>query len=82
MHQWILNRPHVGPAVRDWEDYGVIRRKGKIYATLAIILSFVMTIYFSKLVFWVKFVLFVIIISLLIFIHTRPDAPNKISGRN
>lgn len=35
----LLNHPRYGPPIRDWRERGVIRRRGKVAATLAFAFS-------------------------------------------
>ncbi len=77
IHQWLLNHPHLGKTLRDWETHHAISPKAKI-------LSFVMLtiIYFWKIlplnVHWsVKGLIAGIFLTLIIYIMTRPNPPRS-----
>ena len=77
LHTWLLARPKVGPLIRDWEDYGLIGKKAKIYCTASIILLFSLTFFLTNYVIWIKVTLISVAVSILIFICSRPQEINR-----
>jgi hypothetical protein len=71
-HSWILSRPYFGKIIKDWENYGVIRKKAKIQAVLAILVFFTFSIIFTELAF-VKISLCLIGPAIIYFIISRPS---------
>jgi len=71
MQNWIMSKPYLGPAIKDWNDHQIIRKKAKILSTIAIIISFASTIIFVKVFLVVKVIIAVIGIILLVFIWSR-----------
>ena len=76
MHQWVLNRPGVGPMVREWQDHRVIRIRGKILSTALIIPLFAYTLGFTSLPLTVKSILGTVAVMVLWFIWSRPSTPH------
>lgn len=71
-HRWLLALPHLGDAIRDWNDQGVIRLRSKVVssamiATTMIVFSLLMDV---GLVF--KLALIAILSGVIVFIVTRP----------
>ena len=79
LHQWLLNRPHVGKLILDWQNYGVIRMKAKVASTLVIIPLFTYTLIFVEVGNWIKGILLLIAFGVLFFIWSRPSKPLKSS---
>jgi len=73
LHRWLLNQPRLGPLIKDWEQYGVIRIQIKIISTLMILLILVYPIFFLGFPFWVKGIVVGTLSGVLIFIWTRPS---------
>lgn len=72
-HSWILSRPYFGKIIKDWEKYGVIRKKAKIQAVLAILVFFTFSIIFTELGFVFKISLCLIGPAIIYFIISRPS---------
>ncbi len=72
LHDWLINQRTLGPLIKDWERYGVIRLKAKWMATVMIILLFSYSLIFVPVLPWIKAIVFLSGISILIFIWTRP----------
>lgn len=71
-HRWLLALPHLGEAIRDWDEQGVIRLRSKIIssamiATTMIVFSLLVDV---GLVF--KVALIAILSGAVVFIVTRP----------
>lgn len=39
LHRWIVTHPVYGPPIRDWQQHGRIRRRGKVIALLSMAAS-------------------------------------------
>ncbi len=76
-HKWLLNNQEFGPALSDWERYGVIRLRAKLLASVLIAVSFTSMWIFAKVATALKLTLIGIGILVLIFIWTRPSVPKK-----
>jgi uncharacterized membrane protein YbaN (DUF454 family) len=72
LHQKILNLPHVGSHVRDWEDHGLISVKAKILSIFLLGIMIGFSIYLLKVV-WLKIMLAVIALAISTFIFSRPS---------
>ncbi len=80
-HQWLLNHPHFGVGLADWERHGVIQKKHKILATFMIGVSAVSVTYFSPII-WMTIACYVLFVLVLTFIWTRPSEPrSQVSGQ-
>ena len=75
LHNWLLSNRTLGPLIKDWERYGVIRMKAKILSTVMIVLLFSYTLIFVKVNLIIKSIVSLIGISVLTFIWTRPSEP-------
>ena len=72
-HSWILSRPYFGKIIKDWEDFGVIKKKAKIQAVLAILVFFSYSIIFLQLDSGLKISLGLIGPAIIYFIVSRPS---------
>ncbi len=72
LHQWLLNQRSLGPLIRDWESYGVIRLRAKWMATVMIVVLFSYSLLFVPVALWIKGIVLASGLSILIFIWTRP----------
>lgn len=75
LHHWILSRPHVGPAIQDWNQNRVIRLKAKILSITMITLFIGYPVLFVKVHWGVKLFLILLALSLISFIGSRPSNP-------
>lgn len=73
-HQWLLNLPVAGDAIKDWNHNRVIRPRAKVLCTLMIIISLVIIIMNEKIMLPVKIIVPVILISVWSFVITRKSA--------
>ena len=71
-HRWLLSRPHLGPAIQDWERNGAIRTRAKIWATLVLALVIGSTAVFAPVAFAVRLAVVGIGVAVAVFICTRP----------
>ena len=72
-YKWLINMPHFGRLIRDWNEKGVIGRRSK-YACLVSILGVI--VYFSFIsdaALIAKIILPTILIPVLIYVLTRPE---------
>ncbi len=74
MQSWILSRPHLGPAIIEWNNHQIIRPRAKILATIAITASFLSTIIFVSVNLFIKVFIGFLGITLLVFILTRKSS--------
>lgn len=72
LHQWLVNQRSLGPLIRDWESYGVIRLKAKWLATVMIIPLFSYSLFFVPVPLWIKSIVACSGMAILTFIWTRP----------
>jgi len=73
LHLWLHNNRYFGPLLQDWETYGVIRTKSKVMATIAIILIFSLSLYFTSIHIFLKCFLVLLAFCLLTYIWSRPS---------
>lgn len=71
-HDWLLNHPRFGPAIRDWQREGAISRKAKRLAIVAIVATFVLSLLLGVPV-WLLAVQGAVLLAVCVFILTRPD---------
>ena len=74
LHDWLLERRHLGPLIKEWEGHGVIRTPAKLAATLGIVTLFSYTLIFVKVAVWIKAIVSLCGIAILGFIWTRPSS--------
>lgn len=73
LHGWLLNQKHLGPLIKNWERYGVIRRKAKVLATVTMVVLFSYTTLFVPVRYEIKILVNLIGVAVLTFIWTRPS---------
>lgn len=73
LHRWLLTRKTFGPMLRDWEQDGAIRRRVKVTATAAIVLTFGLSLLFVPVGPWHKAGLMLVGALVLVYIWTRPE---------
>ncbi len=71
-HDWLVNHPRIGPAIRDWQREGAISRKAKRLAMIAIVATFVLSLLLGV-PGWMLAVQGVVLLAVSVFILTRPD---------
>ncbi len=77
LHAWLLNSPLLGPLIQQWEQYGIIRPRAKIFSTVMIIPLFAYTLIYVNVHLVIKITVSLIGISVLSFIWTRPSSPSS-----
>lgn len=75
LHAWILARPKIGPAIEEWNHFGVIRKRAKILSISMISLCMSYPILFVPVHITIKLFLVILAISLILFITSRPSLP-------
>jgi len=70
---WLLGHPRLGPPIRDWRSHGVIRRRAKIVATVAISASGAYVLTRANIPWAAKGAMLAVLIPVLAFIWTRPE---------
>jgi uncharacterized membrane protein YbaN (DUF454 family) len=75
MHQWLIQQPRLGPLINDWNRYGVIRLRAKIWSTALIVPLFSYTLLFVRVGTTIKSVVAMIGCAVLCFIWSRPSNP-------
>ncbi len=74
LHDWLYAHNLFGPLLTDWERYGAINRRAKLFAVIALVSTPILT-YFLGGKLWVVAVQIPILAGSAIFILTRPDGP-------
>ena len=72
LHHWLLNQPHLGPMIQNWEQHGSISQNAKTTATVLMIGLFSLSLFFLNLSLIIKGTLAFISTGVLYFIWTRP----------
>ncbi len=71
-HRWLQSRPHLGPAIQDWEREGAIRTRAKTWATLVLALVIGSTAVFAPVTFGVRLSVGGVGVAIAVFIWSRP----------
>ena len=71
-HRWLLSRPHLGPAIQDWEREGAIRTGAKVWATLVLALVMGSTAVFAPVTFGVRLSVIGVGVGVAVFLWSRP----------
>ena len=74
MHRWLHTRPVIGPALNEWEEFGVIRPRAKLLATAMIAIGATISLALVRLPILFKLLFASLIISLVLFITSRPQS--------
>ena len=75
-HNWLINHPRFGPPIRDWRQHGVISRRAKRNAVIALILVFAVSVLLGAKP-WILGVQATVLCAVAAFILSRPSAPRK-----
>ncbi|MGL4485642.1 MAG: DUF454 family protein [Yersinia sp. (in: enterobacteria)] len=80
-HHWLLYRSWFGNYIRSWQQHRALPPGTKLKAVLVTLLTFSLSLWLVK-IWWVRGILFLILITLLIFIIRMPviDLPRKKRG--
>lgn len=75
LHDWIMNHGHFGRLVRNWQAYGSIDRRSKLFAILAMISALMLSVLLGFEL-WILLVQTGVLAGAALFILTRPDTPD------
>ena len=73
-HDWLVDHPRFGPAIRDWRAHGAISKRGKVMATVAILAALGISLVLGVPGHLIL-IQCVVLSCVLIFIHTCPHGP-------
>lgn len=73
LHHWLLTRPKLGPAIAEWEQFGVIQPAAKRLAVSLIVLAISYPVVFLAIPVWGKAGAIMVGLSVIIFILSRPS---------
>lgn len=75
MHRWLLEHPHFGPVVRDWEEHGVISLRAKLLSTSIMVPLVGWMAFFSDAPTWSVAVTVPLALFGLGFVWSKPSRP-------
>ena len=78
-HKWLMELPYLGPPIKDWESYRVIRTKSKILATTLIGLSVSYVNYYSVVSIYIKIIMTLICSLVLLYIWLQKSSRFSLS---
>lgn len=73
-HRWLIFHPRFGPAIRNWQAHGAISRRAKRAATIAIALTFSVSVLLGVPLYALAMQAAVLAI-VLAFLLSRPEGP-------
>lgn len=82
LHQWVLDQPTVGPLVRDWECYGIIRTRAKILATGMMAISLFYPLVIKDFSLAIKLSIGGVVAVVLLYIWTRPSESSEVTPKD
>ena len=71
LHRWLREHPRLGPSLRDWEEYRVIRLQTKLVALLGVSISVGYVVFFREVHPWVKIALVAVCASAMTFVFVQ-----------
>lgn len=74
-HIWLIDHPRFGPAIRNWQAHGAISRRAKRAATIAIGVTFLISVLLGVPLYALAAQAAVLAI-VLTFLLTRPEGPS------
>lgn len=74
-HIWLIDHPRFGPAIRNWQAHGAISRRAKRAATIAIGVTFLISVLWGVPLYALAAQAAVLAI-VLTFLLTRPEGPS------
>lgn len=75
-HEWLITHPRFGPPILDWQERGMISRKAKLMAGIAIAVTFGISVLLG-LQPMILAIQVVVLTAVLVFIFTRPSSPKR-----
>lgn len=83
-YQRLLNNPHLGPKIKDWQEHRIISRQSKRIANISITVSFALSLFILRDSLIAMSILISLMIALLLFINSQPSEAvkktNSLSG--
>lgn len=76
-HRWLLALPHLGEAIRDWDEQRVIRLRSKIISTAMIATTMIVFSLLVSVGLVFKVALLAIMSGVIVFIVTRPGEASQ-----
>lgn len=80
LNQWLLTHPRFGPPINHWQRHRAVPRRAKYLAAITMAVSGVL-IGFSAMGLWVKWLLWLTMCGVLVWLCTRPEVVG-IDGSN
>jgi len=74
LHDWLISHPMVGPPIRDWRNYGAIRRPAKVAAMIVVASGFAISLGAGAGA-WVLTLQAVVAGVIIFFVLSRPEGP-------
>ena len=76
LHRWLMNHPRFGSELRDWNAYGVVPRKAKLFATVMMSFSCIGMLIVAP-ARWLPavFALIAVIVAVMVWLWKRPEEP-------
>jgi len=75
LHAWLLNNPHFGPYIEDWENHRVIPVRAKVMAIGMMTASGLWLAFGTNAPLYVVLGVIAVMLSVAVFILTRPSYP-------
>lgn len=72
-HNWLLQQPHLGPVILDWQRHGVIRLRVKVLATALMVPLVTLSLLKETIPLYARIMAGLICLGVLIFIWSRPQ---------
>jgi uncharacterized membrane protein YbaN (DUF454 family) len=73
-HAWLMNLPHVGDVIRDWQENRVIGMRAKILCGLMLILSLVIIWIKVRILVTIKVMITILLVGVGSFVLTRKSS--------
>ena len=76
LHAWLLNNPHFGPYIADWENHRIIPIRGKVMAVGMMSASALWLSFGTSIPLFVLIGVVAVMAIVALYILTRPSRPN------
>ena len=73
LHDWLIGHPFFGPPIIRWRERGSISRKAKLAATVSVVIAFGISLQLGVKP-TVLAIQAIVLIAVMVFIWTRPEA--------
>lgn len=77
LHRWLLALPHLGEAIRDWDEQGAIRLRSKVVSSAMILMTMITFSLLVEVGLVFKVALIAILSGAIVFIVTRPGTARQ-----